>query len=639
MSNRTRYLVFIDKEKLSVHRQGQEVCFFERNSPELFPDSFVYIKDKQFPLSELSKALNTYIADWIGTYLDERGQIDVGQHLYRQIFGDRPYYELERDAKGVEIRIISDDEDVCNLPWALLADKGVFLVTTGWVIFPATGRDVGDKVLPSRAKILVIAPQPLSWSETMADDHIKDFQDMLSESDIEYGDEKYFRVVKDYHSFRKQLTEFKPEILYYYGHGTGNRHTSRLLFEGRNQKPDPRPFTDIAAAIRNLPDNKRPALVYFNCCQGDSGGLLGAGLQLIDLVPAVLTNRTTAFIKAARPQALGFWEAVLLQGEDPGSAITFIRSGFGDLDLSTADIRWMTPVLHCAYDNWISTKGTAIDRSIRDPHWHLKVDRKNQFALVAQQVRYMLREGKPKGHSFLWYGHPEQGMNIFHRRLAVELQEDLVDVEVIPVYPQWPDDMHNPHRSFSDMICQALEISSLEHVTVEIRAQSSQTAGIGTLVYLCHTPLQSPKRFHPTYIDTYLTWWADQLLPRLPENSHAVLGMSYETMKPKHFRQLFDDEVREKIDSLDLHNAAFEILDELTAVDKNDLHTFVRTHSIRIPSDIKNKVLDDILDDSKESYFRLLDELRRLEIRAYRESIKKDQSPKGKRDDPWKGAF
>ncbi|MDH3349836.1 MAG: hypothetical protein OEM02_17245, partial [Desulfobulbaceae bacterium] len=48
--------------------------------------------------------------------------------------------------------------------------------------------------------------------------------------------------------------------------------------------------------------------------------------QLLPHIPAVVTNRTTAFIDAARPQALAFWEALLLKGETPHAALSATRS-------------------------------------------------------------------------------------------------------------------------------------------------------------------------------------------------------------------------------------------------------------------------------------------------------------------------
>ena len=115
-----------------------------------------------------------------------------------------------------------------------------------------------------------------------------------------------------------------------------------MLFADQQGQVKDTPLPDLAAALQNLPEHGRPKLAYINCCQGDSGGLLGVGRQLLPHIPAVVTNRTTAFIDAARPQALAFWESLLLKGEAPHRALSATHARLGGLGLTTADIRWMS---------------------------------------------------------------------------------------------------------------------------------------------------------------------------------------------------------------------------------------------------------------------------------------------------------
>ena len=76
------------------------------------------------------------------------------------------------------------------------------------------------------------------------------------------------------------------------------------------------------------------------------------GRQLEDFAPAVITNRTVAHIDAARAQAMALWEDVLLKGVAPHRAMAGLYRRLGRLNLSTADARWMTPVLHAHYGSW-----------------------------------------------------------------------------------------------------------------------------------------------------------------------------------------------------------------------------------------------------------------------------------------------
>ncbi|MCI5143328.1 MAG: hypothetical protein D3909_16715, partial [Candidatus Electrothrix sp. ATG1] len=231
-----------------------------------------------------------------------------------------------------------------------------------------------------------------------------------------------------------------------------------------------------------------------------------------------------------------------------------------------------------------------------------------------------------------------QGLNIFHRRLEVELREELDGLDVYPVYPRWPDEMENPYRSLGDMMCEAFNVPALEHIASRIRTSGNSSVGTPVLVYICHTPLQNPMRFHPNYISTYLKWWGNEFLSHLPANPFALLGFSYETTQPKNFRKALYKVLQP--DQLTLsRQAVFEILDELSAVQKEDLLRFVQTHRIYVPSDLLDKVLEDILRATKGKYFRVLEELRGLENRCYREEIEASAMITDSDNDPWGNAF
>ena len=638
MNAPSQYLVTITRESLQVVCQGEERAIIAKTGPKLLPEDKVVINTCEMSLDDLSQALIEYDEDWLTEFLDERGQLEVGQYLYQEIFGRITPYDLTEEGTGIELRIITRDENIARLPWVLLAYNAVFLSTMGWAISLTTAPGTVFCELPPRPKILAVVPQPKELEATNADEHLQELKELLTAADLAYGDAERFRVVADLSSFYAELEVLQPDILYYYGHGIGNEQTTRLLFADQQGRTVKTPLPDIAAALQNLPEHGRPKLAYINCCQGDSGGLLGVGRQLLPHIPAVVTNRTTAFINAARPQALAFWEALLLKGEAPHTALIASHARLGGLGLTTADIRWMTPVLHCRYEDWKATPPVAPDRSKRDPHWDLKVDRKRQYSLVSYQIRTMMREQKVRGYAFLWYGHPDQGLNIFHRRLEVELREELEGLDVCPFCPRWPDEMENPRRSLEEMMCRAFDVPALAHIAGRIRTCGSSSAGTPVLVYICHKPLEDPMHFHPKYISTYLKWWGNEFLSHLPENAFALLGFSYETTQPKNFRKALYKALRP--DQLDLsRQAVFEILDELSAVEKEDLLRFIQTHRIHVPADLIDKVLEDILHATEGKYFRVLEELRCLENRCYREEVEASLSKTDSGDDPWENAF
>jgi hypothetical protein len=623
-----RYFIEINEAQAIIHQGDVEKASAPRPVC-LSADDLLTIKEKEFRLGDLLDALIDYNEEWLQTFFDERGQYDTGIYLYRQLFGDTTSDTLRKNCDAVELRIIAPDENISRLPWMLLAHQGVFLATAGWSISLAIDADSSSHELPPSPKILVVAPQPTEWQPTEAREHIPEFQELLATADVAYTNDTCFKIAGNWPEFRAHLKTFQPDILYYYGHGTGDRHTTRLVFADESNRAVEKPLPDVLAELRNT--QTPPLLAYINCCQGDAGGLLGVGKQLATLIPAVVTNRTTAFISAARAQGMAFWEAVLLRGEPPHKAVSVMRRRLGDLNLSTADTRWMTPVLHCGYGEWRANPPTPPSRLERDPHWQLKLDRVGQFSKVFFQTYQMFKERKPRALAYLWYGTQEQGMEIFHRRLSEELSENLPDIVPYEVRPVWPDDLHDPSRSFSDMLCQAFQVSGLDHLSGRIRTQGRQITGKRILVYIRHQPVDSPLKFDPKHINTYLEWWSRNFVPLLPETAHALLGISFEVTKPAKFFKMLTE--RDGLHELILPHSVFELLDELEKVTKKDLLAFIQTHNIELPEDIKEKILEEILRKTEGSYVKLLDRLRQLESRAWRTRTEAMETGAGRGED------
>ena len=602
----------------AVIRRSDDGHVAEPRTLKLAPDDRLMIKSQMVAVRDLLDALIDYDEKWLGDFFDERGQMDAGIHLFRQLFGDTSADDVSRNCDAMDLRIVTQDEDMARLPWLLLADRGVFLSTAGWSISLAGQAPRQSYELPPSPKILVIAPQPSGWGATEGQAHVSDLKELLENADQFYLDDSRFKTVSTWSAFLTHLKSFQPDILYYYGHGKGDRHTTRLVFEDDAKGADEKPLADMQAALQGMP-GQPPLLAYINCCQGDAGGLLGAGRQLSALVPAVVTNRTAAFINAARPQGMAFWEAVLLRGEPPHKAVSTMRSRLGDLGLSTADIRWMTPVLYGHYAEWRANPPTPPSRLDRDPHWQLKLDRVSQFSKVYYQTSQMFRERKPRALAYLWYGTADQGMDIFHHRLGEELAESLTDVIIFQVRPVWPEDLFDPEQSFSDMMCQAFAVGSLDHLPGRIRTYGGQITGKRILVYIRHQPVASKYRFNHQHIQTYLKWWGKKFVPQLPETAHALLGLSFEVGKPAKFHKWLTE--KQRLHDLVLPNSVFELLDELEKVTKRDLQAFIQTHNIKLPDDIKDQVLEETLSKTDGSYVKLLDELKQLESRAWRKQM------------------
>jgi hypothetical protein len=353
-----------------------------------------------------------------------------------------------------------------------------------------------------------------------------------------------------------------------------------------------------------------------NCCQGDTGGFLGIGRQLEDFIPAVLTNRTVASVEAAQAQAIAFWENVLLKGVTPHKAVAALYGNLGELNVTTADTRWMTPVFYAHYESWQSHPPRPPGRLEHDPHWHLKIDRVTQFGTVSLLTRQMLRERKPRSLAFVWYGTAGQGIEIFHQRLNVELQEDLSDTFVYEVRPAWPLELANPHRSFQDMMLEVFDVDYPEDIPTHIRSKTRGTFGKQTLVYVRHQPVTSAKVINPKTLKIYLEWWNVVFVPLLRETqTYVLLGVSFIVKNPPKFRALILD--KERVEDLYLEDTVFRLLDEMEEVALRDLLDFLRTHNIRLPIKRRDKVLQQILEKTEGHYEKTIVELKDLVEKAW----------------------
>jgi len=384
-----------------------------KNAAQGFPLDELKLDRKVKPLDDQSITLG-HILDSIIKFapkklknFNERIQLDLGQYLYDQTLGNLPEKEQEhlRDAKDLDLRILTEDEHIASLPWNLIANKGIFRCTTGWSVSVARRSENGACELPPSPRLLIVAPQPAEVAATKADDHLEDLEDILSSHDQRLSFDNGIQVARTWDNFVRLVKEFKPQLVYYYGHGESDGKKTRLIFaQGKNLNRTEIPMTDFALCLRNM--EKPPLLVYVNCCLGDAGGFLGAGMQLGDFIPAVITNRAIVYITAAQSQAIALWKSILLRAVPPHQAVATLYARMTDHDLSTADIRWITPVFHCHYSQWKAKPPTPPDRLTDDPHWHLKINRVSQFSYVVANTRLMMREKKAQksGVCLVWRG-------------------------------------------------------------------------------------------------------------------------------------------------------------------------------------------------------------------------------------------
>lgn len=198
--------------------------------------------------------------------------------------------------------------------------------------------------------------------------------------------------------------------------------------------------------------------------------------------------------------------------------------------------------LYCHYDEWTSTPPESIKDFVKDPHWHLKIDRIRQFASVYYLTTEMLREEKPRSLAYVWHGAKGQGVDLFHHRLAVEFQEKLRDVFVYEVRPEWPMEPHNFHHSFEDMFTEVFHATSMSiPIPARIRTLPREPSGRQTLIYVRHQPLRSSKVITLDNLKKYLEWWDSHFAPLLEHDIFALLGISFVVGNPKKFHKTLID--------------------------------------------------------------------------------------------------
>ncbi len=571
------------------------------------------IHGKTWTLAQLMEAILRFKRDDLAAF-DERVQLDVGQHLYDQTLGRLPNRDQSALKKGIEpsIRILTDDEWIAGLPWALLTDGGVFRATTGWSIAVCQRQAEGDIELPPSPRMLVVAPEPPALKRpTRSEDHLEELEDLLSSSDRRLSRGGNLDVAKTWEDFLRLVDDVQPQIIYYYGHGVGDQRVTRLVFEtGPDRTPIEKPVADFALCLRRI--KRPPLLAYINCCLGDAGGYLGAGFQLCDFIPAVITNRTVAEVPIAQAQAMTLWKHILLQAIPPHTAVVNLYAEMDLNLLTTRDYRWITPVLHAHYRQWKAEAPKRRDRITQDPHWHLKIDRVNQYNAVVAQTLLMLRERKPKSIVFVWYGQEGQGVETFHERLLVELQEELKSIYVHQVCPRWPEHFpENYHDAFSDILTEALKVNTVEDIPARLRNESH---GRPTLLYVRHEPVRSRQLINPQSLKWYVRWWDQKLAPLLEKKQFALLTVSFLVSNPQAFLEYMEEE---KIEEMNAQKTVFWLLDEMEKIAKRELLLFLQTHNIDLLADSRDKILEKILKKTGGNYDQTVEQLRNIWREVY----------------------
>lgn len=590
------------------------------------PDTTLMVGGSALTYKELTLRLTNYKLNIPDPIFEERGQIEIGKHLFSMIAGTM-VEEQKRDIlkSKVSVRIITEDETVSRLPWCLLAESRTFLATDDWSVALSRPREeCGSCTLPANSKILVVAPQPSDWASTGGEKHLAEIEQLLSGVNAAHRFGKNLRLVKSWDDFVAQLESFKPHIVYYYGHGLVDNKSTRLVFERASKskaaelKGDEVPVSNFALALKRLKEDT-PLVAYVNCCQGDAGGLLGVSRQLGGFVPAVITNCTTAYVDAASKQALEIWKGLLLERKPPHDAVAAIRINLDKLGLFFKDLRWLTPVLHYGYHKWSYEPAASDDNLNLDFNWRHKLDRTKQFFDVIEKTEWVMSRPGVRSFAFLTFGQKKQGFLDFYRRVEVELPGRISGRWLAPVRPAWPLEFGgNYHQSFSERLCEAFDVSSVKDILNNLADDRDRTRKI---LLLQHAPVELPNEGdllgkHLQRLQMYLHWLNHKFVRILPDNVFTLIGFSFAVSVPETFRmQATEMLVRE----LTLEFIRFSLLNELTSITTDELESFLEVNDLSPPKGRIVAVINSIIEKTGGLYEHVVEEVKNIDEIAYNE--------------------
>lgn len=574
--------------------------------------------------------------------LDEAGMYAVGEYLYQQTLGQFPQHHL-LPGEDVSLRIISTCPHIHRLPWNMLARDGLPL-HYGWHIALAVEPDNRRVEWPALPALLVVAPEP--WfnqqgqriEATQSEGHVQALRQRLTVSIPAYDTPELFQSVTTWAELQRALQTQHFDVLYYYGHGIGDQYASRLLFTTSGAVADLRSFQDLRQALQHAKGGA-PGVCYINACFGNSGGRMGAGLQLGAVCAAVVANRTAAVTQTAMPQGQEFLERLLLEVRTPETALQDALTRCGS---TSGDVRWVTPVLHCHYGNWqAKRKPERFHLDKQDPHWEHKLDRITQSGELGKRAAFAIENRSPATVCCIWYGCNKVGVDLFHERVPLDLRALRLNVQVAHCRMDWPVAAIPHHQTYAECLLAGLRHSAtslarapegLEGIPRFLDQLAGQT-GKRTLLHLRLKTINPETRMSPGKLGEFLEWWQEQVLPALkPARIQTLMTLGFELPNPAAMPQAFEKMLEPLNDRY--QDFSVYLLPQLPLLQRHDLREFIKGFYPDLPRDKANARIDYIMVQGGGNYQKTLDLLTDLNNDALYAGGQPDPNPFSD-DDIW----
>lgn len=354
----------------------------------------------------------------------ERGRA-IGQLMFELLFPEEVIWrkllqgllgaatpEMTSPTKdAVRLRIWTEDPALMALPWRMAQRNGLWLLNSGWT-FELVQEAKAAKLLELSAlcPILCVVPAYQVGRDLSGDLHLLELKERLSK--IKPLEARLrpdaFRLVRSVSELSDALGTFRPEILYYFGHGVIEDGAACLDFGERCGG------LCLFSDLKRWMGSRFPRIVFLNGCMTGATGHTAAGPQLAPDVPLVIASRTTAFTLHARETALRWFQRTLGDGMDPVIAIHRLEPGY-----SQRDFQWTTHAVHSAYRD---ARLGAQSPEVYDSAGSHRLNRDSPRARVVKHIAELRDHPSRRVEAVVAYGRPGNLIHAFCNQALDEIE-------------------------------------------------------------------------------------------------------------------------------------------------------------------------------------------------------------------------
>lgn len=517
--------------EMQVETQRIEIAIYADGQQRAFSHE-INLLAETVPLKNAGPRTFLEISDQITKYYTEDQtvalvadhQLAIGRALFDAVF--KPLDEealnwmeqfdggLDTARGPLDLLIRSSSPDITNLPWPLLNFRNRFCFERLWQIAldyrPDTSKHA--KILfPDRPRVLLACPEPQGLQHTDWQTHVDMLKETLKPDGNALKEISFLDCGGRWSDVREALRSQEYDVLYYYGHGARTEHGGAVLqFEDETGQPMNVPPADLRLAISDGPS--RPLLAYINCCNGAGDDLSNFGAGLIRAAPAVVSNRTVALQSAARQQALDFLSAVTLGRCSPQVAYARMLRDLVPSNLTTMDLRWMTPVLYRAFDDWVPAgSGRSSDWNIVE--WQSFLNRDEEVSAFKTGMKTLSDEVDPSD-ALVHFAIGDEGDGLPHllQRLQQETQRkgdnEIAVSRVRTYHVSWPseDSGDFDHSAIENMLRMSIGQVSGHSITESINTQIMSMGGTPDKPAAMLLKFNLSQFAQPSSVQLFLKW-------------------------------------------------------------------------------------------------------------------------------------